>query len=333
MASYISQVVIGNNTYPLGSLLYGTCNTAANTADKVVTLAAFDTLATGITVYVSFDNANTAANPTLKVGSTAVKSIISPNGSLTWAAQSIIGFTYNGTNWVMQNADVDFDSVALTGTPTAPTAPAGTNTTQIATTEFVTNAVSGLTGAMHFVGISSTAITNGGTEKPTINSSVVNTLTAGDVVLYNNGEYVWDGSAWKLLGDEGSYALKTNTESVVKSITFTKNTLPSLTVTNVSIPNVTSAGTAPTLTKTDVSIPNVTTAGTASTFNVASGTLTITPGSNTVLGTAISATHVDSWAAGSAPTLGTAISVGSASGWNAGAQASLTSENATVVKP
>jgi hypothetical protein len=33
-------------------------------------------------------------------------------------------------------------SPALTGTPTAPTATAGTNTTQIATTEFVTNAVS-----------------------------------------------------------------------------------------------------------------------------------------------------------------------------------------------
>jgi hypothetical protein len=33
-------------------------------------------------------------------------------------------------------------SPALTGTPTAPTAAAGTNTTQIATTAFVTNAVS-----------------------------------------------------------------------------------------------------------------------------------------------------------------------------------------------
>ena len=35
-------------------------------------------------------------------------------------------------------------SPALTGTPTAPTAPAGTNTTQIATTAFVQTAVSGL---------------------------------------------------------------------------------------------------------------------------------------------------------------------------------------------
>ena len=34
------------------------------------------------------------------------------------------------------------DSPAFTGTPTAPTAPVGNNTTQIATTEFVTRAIS-----------------------------------------------------------------------------------------------------------------------------------------------------------------------------------------------
>lgn len=43
-------------------------------------------------------------------------------------------------------------SPALTGTPTAPTATAGTSSTQIATTEFVTNAISGVSGAMYFKG-------------------------------------------------------------------------------------------------------------------------------------------------------------------------------------
>ena len=41
---------------------------------------------------------------------------------------------------------------ALTGTPTAPTADAGTNTTQIATTAFVTSAVQDLAGPMRFIG-------------------------------------------------------------------------------------------------------------------------------------------------------------------------------------
>ena len=43
-------------------------------------------------------------------------------------------------------------SPAFTGTPTAPTATAGTDTTQIATTAFVTNAVSAVTGAMTYKG-------------------------------------------------------------------------------------------------------------------------------------------------------------------------------------
>ena len=30
----------------------------------------------------------------------------------------------------------------------------------------------------------------------------------GDVILYNQQEYVWTGGSWRLLGDEGSYAVK-----------------------------------------------------------------------------------------------------------------------------
>ena len=50
------------------------------------------------------------------------------------------------------NAKAPLASPALTGTPTAPTAAAGTNTTQIATTAFVTSAISALIGPMKFIG-------------------------------------------------------------------------------------------------------------------------------------------------------------------------------------
>lgn len=61
-------------------------------------------------------------------------------------------FTFNGRsgNVVLTAADIAgaggefFDNVVLTGIPTAPTAPPGTDTTQIATTEFVTDAVANL---------------------------------------------------------------------------------------------------------------------------------------------------------------------------------------------
>lgn len=73
----------------------------------------------------------------------------------------------------------------------------------------ITAADLGLSQAMRFLGTSSTAITDGGAEKPTINSTAV-TPKAGDVVLYGNKEFVYNSSSkWELLGDEGSYALKT----------------------------------------------------------------------------------------------------------------------------
>ena len=77
----------------------------------------------------------------------------------------------------------------------------------------------GLTGALVYKGISTSEITDGGTETPTINGTAV-TMTAadaGNIVLYKNAsskifkEFVWTGTAWELLGDEGSYALKTIT--------------------------------------------------------------------------------------------------------------------------
>ena len=432
MASYIGQVKIGSTTYPVGSMLYGTSTTDAGTAAKVATLAAFDTLATGVTVHISFSKANTAANPTLKVGSTTAKSITNPNGETIWNAGSIIAFTYDGTNWVMNSAQptiptgANVEDTAVSGefvsevdqtngaisvsrvafspsisitagtgsaTPkvnvtvngksgtaqaitTASTSAYGatklssaTNSTvenlaatpkavnaaytlaagkqdpitfntaynastnKAATMSDITTAVAGLTGAMHFIGTSTTAITDGGTEDPTISGSTVSTKNAGDVVLYGNQEYVWDGSAWELLGDEGSYALKSNTASVIKTATLTKNTLPTLTITDKSIPNVTAAGTAASLTTTTYTVPNVTAAGSPSSFSVASGTLTLTAGSAPTLGTAFSIKGVNVFTANTPATLGTAISVGSASGWNAGSQASLSTSNETVVIP
>lgn len=73
-----------------------------------------------------------------------------------------------------------------------------------ATMTDVTNAVAGLSGAMHFVGTSTTDPSTGTVtiaEAPYSGKS-------GDVVLFGQKEYVFDGTNWKLLGDEGSYAVK-----------------------------------------------------------------------------------------------------------------------------
>ena len=75
---------------------------------------------------------------------------------------------------------------------------------------YVTNATAGLTGAMHFVGEASVPIgENNSRTDPQIDGYDFRKVQAGDVILANDKqEYVWTGSVWRLLGDEGSYAVK-----------------------------------------------------------------------------------------------------------------------------
>lgn len=61
--------------------------------------------------------------------------------------------------------------------------------------------ISALSNAVQFLGVSSTEITNGGTETPTIGGNPVSDLDAGDVVFYGNKEFIWDGAKWIELGD------------------------------------------------------------------------------------------------------------------------------------
>lgn len=72
---YVGNVKIGNDTHLVGSTLYGTCDTAADTVKKVVTCANFTTLITGVTIHVKFTYSNTASSPTLNVNGTGDKTI------------------------------------------------------------------------------------------------------------------------------------------------------------------------------------------------------------------------------------------------------------------
>lgn len=113
----------------------------------------------------------------------------------------------------------------LIGTPTIPTVNNGALTLQIegvskatftanqsgSVTFNVTAGDLGLSSAMKFIGVTTTAISDGSTTNPiTINGASV-TATSGNVVLYGNKEFVWTGNLWEELGDESSFALKTTT--------------------------------------------------------------------------------------------------------------------------
>lgn len=73
---------------------------------------------------------------------------------------------------------------------------------------YVDKAVEGLTGAMHFIGEASVVITPNSSIDPRIGGYDFSKAQPGDVILYNAQEYVWTGGGWRLLGDEGSYAVK-----------------------------------------------------------------------------------------------------------------------------
>lgn len=298
--NYIGLVTIGTNqNMPIGASLYGTCSTAAATAQKEVTLDALNRIFDGLTVRVKFTTANSAGAPTLKFSGMGTADPIAiknygAGSSVSWSAGAVIDFTYDGTNWVMHSnnttyspiseADVKdsthttarlitgqrvnqaidnklsalvdtltgspaasktitaFDQVdgkvsatfaniaiaesqvtnlttdlnakapiaspTFTGTVTLPGDP--TSALHAATKQYVDNKTAKLTGAMHFKGSTSSTITDGGTQTVQIGGANL-TPEAGDVVLSGNKEFVWTGSAWELLGDEGSYALKTIT--------------------------------------------------------------------------------------------------------------------------
>lgn len=106
--AYITKKTTVNGVKPIGSNLYGTCSTASDTAQKTVAMADFDVLVSGVTIHVQFTHKNIASNPTLKVGSTSAVAI-KRNGATDgkWKDGSVISFTYDGTNWIQNDADDD----------------------------------------------------------------------------------------------------------------------------------------------------------------------------------------------------------------------------------
>lgn len=84
-----------------GQMLYATCDTAAGTAAKVVSLAAGTlSLKAGATVAVKFTYANTASSPTLNIAGTGTKAMyIQGVRDVYWADGATVTFTYDGINW------------------------------------------------------------------------------------------------------------------------------------------------------------------------------------------------------------------------------------------
>lgn len=127
--------------------------------------------------------------------------IVVTKKNLPTASTSVAGITKLGVT----GGAATFDAVNALSTTV------GTNTTDIAALK------SAVTGGVHFIGISTTEVKDGGTETPTIDGAA-KTPTKGDVVIYNTKEYIWTGSLWKELGDQGRLA---TLETKVNNLDYT----------------------------------------------------------------------------------------------------------------
>lgn len=93
-------------------IFYGTCDTAADTAAKVVTCSDFTSadLVVGNIILVKFDH-STTVNCTMNVNSTGAKTVVTRGTNtgislMPWNDGGIAIFTYDGTNWVLSAAAV-----------------------------------------------------------------------------------------------------------------------------------------------------------------------------------------------------------------------------------
>lgn len=130
-APIASPTFTGTSTFPTLSLT--TADTATAASHYIV-----ETASDGIIRPKTLANARTEIVTTAAVNS-ASATVLGTVTSGVWQGSSISA-TY------IDSAIARLASPALTGTPTAPTASAGTNTTQIATTAYVTTAVASAGG-------------------------------------------------------------------------------------------------------------------------------------------------------------------------------------------
>lgn len=244
---------------------YGTCITAAATAEKAVTLTDgtdFE-LVPGVVIGVKFSYTNTANNAKLNVNGSGAKSIwynssvyTGNSGDITGYVNRIFYYMYDGTNWVFlnnsnnsaNNSDHYTSAQCETAAATAAKTGACTYYTLTANTylhfniRYANTAASALTMNVNSQGAKPIYI-NG-----TASSSSNHTLPAGSYIAFYDGTNWYFRTDGKLPADISGDATTVNGHSVAKDVpsnaVFTDTTYTAATTAPGNVASTSAVGTS-----------------------------------------------------------------------------------------
>ena len=122
--------------------------------------------------------------------------------------------------------------------------------------ELIESIQTSITGAMSYVGVTTTALTDGASTATIVINGANHTASAGDVAIYDDREFVFSGTVWNEFGSTGS----------LKALAFKDSASGSYTPAGtVSKPTFTGSSSNVTITASANSSGNYTPAGTVST--------------------------------------------------------------------
>lgn len=206
--------------------------------------------------------------------------------------------------------------------------------------------------AVYWIGVTTTALTDGATTNPITVSGESVTADIGGMAQYSGEEFVWNGSAWQSIGKnnfgdlafadtasasytpEGTIEVTPTTDSVysitdvgtlpvvdpqtdsVYSITDV-GTLPSVDPTDTTVYSITDVGTLPSVNPTDTTVYSITDVGTLPTVSPTTDTVYSITDVGTLPTFTVSG-EVLTFTAGTLPTKGTAQTVVADVGYTAG---------------
>ena len=210
------------------TLVANTATSSANTATEAANAAVSSANAATTKAAAYADQAASSATQAASSAAQAASSASSAKTYATNASSSAAQAAFSASNAETYATNASFSAAAAASSAASAknyvdSISAGTLTIQVGgntkasvpstktATVNITAADLGLTNAMHFLGTTTTVLTDGSKTNPITISSASVTAVSGDVVLYGSQEYVFNGSAWELFGGEGSYALNSVT--------------------------------------------------------------------------------------------------------------------------